>query len=198
MSLISFTPLQDGVTGVNAAATNNPLNTIFNDYNGNITDANIAANATIAGSKISFASTSVPYKFMAYRNASLSATSNAVIVLDTEAYDTGTNFSVSTGLFTAPTPGFYNFSGVVSFNAGGSPLIFAVGLKKNSAEYIRGEQSSFGDSAAHSLTFPDTAIQLAANDTIGLYFASSNSGTTVFNVGSTPISTWFSGCFASA
>lgn len=52
MSLISFTPLQDGVTGVNAAATNNPLNTIFNDYNGNITDANISSSAAIAGSKI--------------------------------------------------------------------------------------------------------------------------------------------------
>lgn len=52
MSLITFTPLQDGVTGVNAAATNNPLNTIYNDYNGNITDANISASAAIAFNKI--------------------------------------------------------------------------------------------------------------------------------------------------
>lgn len=40
------------MTGVNAAATNTPLNTIFNDYNGNITDANVASNAAIAFSKI--------------------------------------------------------------------------------------------------------------------------------------------------
>lgn len=53
MSLVSFTPIQDGVTGVNAAATNTPLSTIYNDYNGNITDANIASNAAIAFSKIS-------------------------------------------------------------------------------------------------------------------------------------------------
>lgn len=52
MSLISYTQLQDGVTGVNAAATNTPLNTIYNDYNGNITDANIAANGAIAFSKV--------------------------------------------------------------------------------------------------------------------------------------------------
>lgn len=52
MSLISFTPLQDGVTGVNAAATNNPLNTIYNDYNGNITDANLSASAAINASKL--------------------------------------------------------------------------------------------------------------------------------------------------
>lgn len=54
MSLISFTPLSDGVTGVNAAATNTPLSTIYNDYNGNITNANIAASAAIAGSKLEF------------------------------------------------------------------------------------------------------------------------------------------------
>lgn len=52
MSLISFSPLQDGVTGVNAAATNTPLSTIYNDYNGNVTDANISSSAAIAFSKI--------------------------------------------------------------------------------------------------------------------------------------------------
>lgn len=41
------------MTGVNAAATNTPLSTIYNDYNGNITDANIATNAAIAYSKLS-------------------------------------------------------------------------------------------------------------------------------------------------
>lgn len=56
MSLISFTPIQDGVTGVNGAATNTPLSTIYNDYNGNITNANIASNAAIDGSKLSFLS----------------------------------------------------------------------------------------------------------------------------------------------
>jgi len=53
MTLISFSPLQDGVTGVNAAATNTPLSTIYNDYNGNITDANISASAAIAQTKVS-------------------------------------------------------------------------------------------------------------------------------------------------
>lgn len=52
MTLISFSALQDGVTGVNAAATNTPLNTIYNDYNGNVTDANISASAAIAFSKV--------------------------------------------------------------------------------------------------------------------------------------------------
>lgn len=69
MSLISFTPIQDGSTGVNAAATNNPLNTIYNDYNGNITDANIASNAAIAGSKIAPASLPISGLVTSYSNA---------------------------------------------------------------------------------------------------------------------------------
>lgn len=69
MSLISFTPLQDGVTGVNASATNTPLSTIYNDYNGNITNANIAANAAIAGSKVSPATLPISSLVTSYVNS---------------------------------------------------------------------------------------------------------------------------------
>lgn len=51
MSLISITPVTDGATAT-AASVNNPLNTIVNDYNGGILDANIAANAAIALTKL--------------------------------------------------------------------------------------------------------------------------------------------------
>lgn len=53
MSLITFSALQDGVTSVAAAPTNNALNTIYNDYNGNITDANVSSSAAIGFAKIS-------------------------------------------------------------------------------------------------------------------------------------------------
>lgn len=52
MSTVSFTPLVDGATAT-AASVNTPLSTLYNDYNGNITDANIAAAAAIAFSKVS-------------------------------------------------------------------------------------------------------------------------------------------------
>lgn len=52
MSLITVSQAQDGVTGVNAISINGPVNTIVNDYNGNISDANIASNAAIATSKL--------------------------------------------------------------------------------------------------------------------------------------------------
>lgn len=57
MSLISVTAIQDGVTGVTAASVNNPINTIVNDYNGGITDANVSASAAITFNKISGGST---------------------------------------------------------------------------------------------------------------------------------------------
>lgn len=55
MSLISFTPVTDGSTA-SASGVNTPLSTIYNDYNGGITDANIASAAAIATSKLSLGS----------------------------------------------------------------------------------------------------------------------------------------------
>lgn len=51
MTLITQTLISDGTT-IDASDVNTPISTIYNDYNGNITNANIAANAAIAGSKL--------------------------------------------------------------------------------------------------------------------------------------------------
>lgn len=51
MGLINFTPITDGTTA-DAADVNSPLTTIYNEFNGNISNANIASNAAIAGSKL--------------------------------------------------------------------------------------------------------------------------------------------------
>lgn len=52
MALISPAQVTDGSTGVNAASINSPINTIANDYNGGITDANISATAAIGAGKL--------------------------------------------------------------------------------------------------------------------------------------------------
>ena len=44
MALISFTSIQNG-TSPEASQVNNPLTTIYNEFNGNITAANLASNA---------------------------------------------------------------------------------------------------------------------------------------------------------
>lgn len=51
MSTISVTNIADG-DAVTAASINNQVNTIVNDYNGNITDANVSATAAIGAQKI--------------------------------------------------------------------------------------------------------------------------------------------------
>lgn len=51
MSTISVTNINDG-DAVTAASINNQVNTIVNDYNGNITDTNVSASAAIGASKI--------------------------------------------------------------------------------------------------------------------------------------------------
>ena len=44
MALVSFTSIQNG-TSPEASQVNNPLTTIYNEFNGNITAANLASNA---------------------------------------------------------------------------------------------------------------------------------------------------------
>lgn len=51
MGLISVTPVVDGGTAT-AASVNNQISTIVNEFNGNVTDANIASSAAIALSKL--------------------------------------------------------------------------------------------------------------------------------------------------
>lgn len=51
MSTISVTNINDG-DSVTAASVNNQINTIVNDYDGNITDANISASAAISAGKL--------------------------------------------------------------------------------------------------------------------------------------------------
>jgi hypothetical protein len=60
--------------------------------------ANIALNVT---------SISNPYKFSAYRAA---ASGSGTIVYDTENFDTNNNYSTSTGRYTAPVSGYYQFN----------------------------------------------------------------------------------------
>lgn len=51
MATISVTNISDG-DAVTAASINNQINTIVNDYNGNITNANIASGAAISADKL--------------------------------------------------------------------------------------------------------------------------------------------------
>ena len=112
-------------TTILAAEVNSDFDTLFNDYNGNITNPNIAANADIAGSKILNASLNLDtkisngIKFHAYRNTALSIPNNTFtkVTFDTEVFDTDNFFDSTTNNRFAPTTtGKYLFTASATFD----------------------------------------------------------------------------------
>lgn len=122
--------------------------------------------AAIASGALSPTKTANPYKFSAYRNASFNTGngSDALVTFDTETFDTGSNYSTSTGKFTAPVAGFYWFTATIS---GTSATYIIVNLYKNGAAILHGYEllSSGGSSASGVNGF----LQLSANDYIQVY-----------------------------
>lgn len=126
------------------------------------------------------------HKFAVYRNAAANSGSGAFakVAFDTELFDTGGN--ISSGTFTAPVAGFYQFNASVNFTAGTATI---TSLFKNSSEYYRGEQkATSGSNPVAAL------IQLAVNDTVEVH-AFGNTALAL-GVGSTTL-TWFNGYLVS-
>ena len=199
MSLISFTPLADGVTAVNASATNTPLSTIYNDYNGNITDANIAVSASIAGSKIKLNTISNPYKFSVYlgSNQSVNATTTSIILFDTAEFDTGSNVDLVThkGRFTAPVAGFYLFTWNITATVSGGSTYYSTLYKNGSAlkdgsRYIQGAGTDVATNPGAVL------LSLGATDYIEIAWTNTSGATKT--VTGNARSSWFTGQFVSA
>lgn len=57
-----------------------------------------------------------PYKFHATETNGMAVALGTTIIFNSELYDTGNNYSTSTGLFTAPVTGFYRFSANIMYN----------------------------------------------------------------------------------
>lgn len=112
-------PTETGGT-YNSATLNQP--TI--NYSNNTIPAAAIQNNSIGtgqlGTNVAFPTiTSNPYKFSVYRNAAANTGNNAfaTIVFDVARFDTGNNVSLSTGVFTAPVAGFYQFNARASFTS---------------------------------------------------------------------------------
>lgn len=145
----------------------------------------------ITGAGYSLGTMTNPYKFSAYRNASLNSGNgaDAIVTFDTKLFDTGTNYSTSTGLFTAPIAGFYNFYWNV--HTTNSTLYWLSFLYKNGTTFVVGSAYNSANVTTQFGSHGSIKMQLAANDTIGIY-SRSNGGTAVA-VGAAPIYTYFSG-----
>lgn len=148
MGVISPPQASDG-QAVTAAKINDPVNTIANEFNGNIDDNNIKSGAAINGSKMASNTTialkpQLAYAFRVSMNAAASTGNGAFAAtpFDTEQFDVGSN--VAAGVFTAPVTGNYQFNwNEVATLSAGADETFMASLFVNGSEYSRGSEISY-------------------------------------------------------
>lgn len=107
-----------------------------------------------------------PYKFSAYRNAAANTGNGAfaVIAYDTEVFDTNNN--LSSGVYTAPVAGYYQFDWTSSINTSGVVLIGSA-LHKNGTRTVDGPITTPASGVSHTGS-AGCLINLAANDTVDI------------------------------
>ena len=134
----------------------------------------------------------IPYKFSCYRAAAANSGNAAflLVTFDTELYDTGSNYSVSTGKFTAPVAGFYHFNVGVNVTTT-TDTICSLGKNSTTNEYIRIDQFLTAGTATGSIE-----LSLAVSDYICVLSYTTNGS--ALGVGNAPILTYFSGFLVSA
>jgi hypothetical protein len=175
--------------GTHTGLTTNTLTTSGNATVGGT--LGVTGFSTLTGG-FSNATMAIPYKFSVYRNAAESLNDDNGIVFDTVDFDTGSNYSASTGKFTAPVAGFYHFDSVISIDPDATTHYWAASLAKNGTIFARGVMISPNNTNAQAPSISHT-MQLAANDYVGVIMESNAGGSTILNVGATPRLTWFSG-----
>lgn len=109
-------------------------------------------------------------------NSDASVTVGTAIVANVVQYNVGNCYSSSTGRFTAPVAGLYNFTvGIYFTNSGTQTQLMQVGLRKNGS-YLNGGSDAYGNITVQPNAFAQGVMQsvlqaqflLAANDYIDI------------------------------
>lgn len=182
MSLISFSNIQDGST-IDAADVNSPLNTLFNDYNGNIDSNNLANDAATP------AKWTNPYCFRAYASGATTLVNGDAtkILFATEDADYNNNFASSS--YTVPVTGMYHFDGRFALGSvAGLTGAMAI-LQKAGVELARG--AFYAMSNANGGYSVSCDVPLTAGNVISLYGYQVSDGNEATATGTSV--TWFSG-----
>ena len=130
-------------------------------------------NKTLTSPQLNTPSISNPYKFSAYRNAAVNSPNNKTetFVFDAEFFDTNNNFNTSTGEYTVPVAGFYQFNACLTHST--NDLRTLITIYKGSTELLRGIDN---DTEGTAITVNvGGLVQLAANDVITVRLFTSSS-----------------------
>lgn len=202
MGLINIPDIQN-LDAATPELWNSRFATLANVINGNI-DANNLATGAVTAPKIGTDAVTTgkimdanvtpakwynPYKFHAYRNAAWTGNTGK-INLDTEVYDTNSNFDSTTNYrYTAPVSGFYHINAAASSQQATGTGYGCDVYKNGSTRVIAGQL----DIATQTTSFTRTSVasgdvQLIAGDYLELFYTGGGSVTGVMGADSTYMS----------
>ncbi len=154
------------------------------------------ANAVISSKYLSN-----PHKFSVYRSAASSLPSGGTlspIVFDTKVFDTGTNYDTSTGRFTAPIAGYYQFNAYNYSTVAASDSTYMQLLKNGVMAYAGTTANNFStnSNAVNTVAVNTPPMLLAAGNYITVVLGHAGAYAMAINVG--PTNTYFGGFLISA
>jgi hypothetical protein len=112
-----------------------------------------------------------PYKFSYYRAAAANTGNGvfALVTFDTKLFDTSSNYSTSTGKFTAPVAGFYQFNWQVRCSPTLSGYQCLAALYQNGVAVYDGSEIRAVTASQAVASSGSALIQCALNDYIQIY-----------------------------
>ncbi len=139
--------------------------------------------------------------FSAYASASQTITLGTAtkVAIDTENFDTNSNFDTSTYRFTPTVAGYYQVNGSVRGNAATTFTQFYASIYKNGSEIIRAQfNGSFTNTANLSVPVTTIVYMNGTTDYLELYGLANGSGTATFGFTSSVATSQFSACLVRA
>jgi len=117
-----------------------------------------------------------PYQPAFSAQRSTTVTAPAVIAYDTVLLNAGSNYSTSTGRFTAPIAGNYFFYCTFTCDRTTTTGDYYCDIRKNGTAFVRVYTNGHSDANAHPTAAAEIVLPMAANDYVDVYFANGATG----------------------
>ena len=135
--------------------------------------------------------------FSAYLSASQTVTLNTAtkVAIDTENFDTNSNFDTTNNRFTPTVAGYYQVNGCLRGNAVTTFTVITVYIYKNGSENIRTQiTATLNNSGSTQININNIVYMNGTTDYLELYGAINGTGTATFGFTSAAATSQFSAC----